>query len=207
MASAHTDGAPATLAPAARALAALAAPAMLVALGALTVLGAGCSRVAVHVEADPRANFSSYTTFEFLPNGGVKRPAEDIPRRLRATLDPLYHAYVQEGVTRDLTAKGFVLAPSRDEADLLIGYRTVISDRADVIPPIYGFGWRGYVHPVHPARVHWYKEGTLVIDIIDRRDEYLVWRGVGVGAMRDMRPGEDLMDAVKEILADFPPRD
>ncbi len=173
---------------------------------AVSTLASGCARLAVHAEVDPRANFAAYTTFEFLPRGGLMEPAEEVPRRLRATLDPLYHAYVQESVTRDLTAKGLLLAPSRDEADLLIGYRTVIGDRTEVIPPIYGYGWRGYPRPVYPARVHRYKEGTLVIDIIDRKGEYLVWRGVGVGAMRDMRPGEELMAAVREILEQFPPR-
>ncbi len=172
---------------------------------ALVIAGAGCSRVAVEATADPRANFSTYTSFAFLPKGGVTGPPQDVPRRLRATLDPLYHAYVQEAVTRDLTAKGLVLAKDRDEADLLIAYRTVVGDRVDVSPPIYGVGWRGYVHVAEPGYVHWYKEGTLVIEFIDRQGEYLVWRGVGVGAMRDMRPGEDLMAAVGEILAQFPP--
>jgi len=195
--------------PAAKGLTASAALTTLAALAAvvaLSLLASGCSRLAVNTEVDPRADFTSYASFEFLPQGGLARPAEDVPRRLRATLDPLYHAYVQEGVTRNLTAKGLALAPSREEADLLIGYRTVIGDRTEVIPPIYGYGWRGHVRPLYPARVHRYKEGTLVIDIIDRRGEYLVWRGVGVGAMRDMRPGEDLIAAVGEILEQFPPR-
>lgn len=172
---------------------------------ALAAMGTGCSRVAVEATADPRANFSTYTSFAFLPNGGMTGAARDVPRRLRATLDPLYHAYVQEAVTRDLTAKGLVLATDREAADLLIGYRTVVGDRADVYPAIYGVGWRGHVHVARPPQVRWYKEGTLVIELIDRRGEYLVWRGIGVGAMRDMRPGEDLMAAVGDIMAEFPP--
>jgi hypothetical protein len=53
--------------------------------------------------------------------------------------------------------------------------------------------------------VRWYKEGTLVIDLIDRKTEHLVWRGVGTGAVRDMKPGDDLSGAVGQILEEFPP--
>jgi len=169
----------------------------------LAIVSPGCSRVAVEATADPRANFSTYTSFAFLPRGGMTGPPADVPRRLRATLDPLYHAHVQEAVTRDLKAKGLVLAPDRDEADLLIAYRTVVGNRTDIYPPIYGGGWYGY--GAWPGYAHKYKEGTLVIELIDRQGDYLAWRGVGVGAMRDMRPGEELMAAVAEIMAQFPP--
>ena len=74
-----------------------------------------------------------------------------------------------------------------------------------MLPPVYGVGWYGHTYRARPAHVHWYKEGTLVIDIVDRRGRQLVWRGVGVGAMRDMRPGNDLKAAVREVLARFPP--
>ena len=52
--------------------------------------------------------------------------------------------------------------------------------------------------------MRWYKEGTLVIDIVDAAGKHLVWRGLGVGAMRDMHPGEPLRKAVADILKHFP---
>ncbi len=182
------------------------ATALTLSLG-LFLIGSGCSRVTVHSQVDPRADFAAYGSFEFLPKGGMERPEGRVPPRLRATLDPLYHAHIQDAVTEDLSEKGMRLAPSRREADLLIGYRTIIRDRADVAPPIYGVGWRGHVYVARPGYVNWYKEGTLVIDIIDRREKHLVWRGVGVGAMRDMRPGDQLKAAVQEILKQFPPQE
>ena len=43
----------------------------------MVLLGAGCSRVAVHSMADPEADFTAYATFKILPRGGQPhRPAE-----------------------------------------------------------------------------------------------------------------------------------
>ncbi len=173
-------------------------------LSLLSLLPA-CSRVRVDTQFDPEANFSSYGSFAFLPEGGMKKHSAPLPRRLRAMKDPLFHAHIQEAVDETLSDKGFLRFRERKNADLLIGYRTVIKDQVDTVPPIYGVGWRGHVHMVRPGHVRWYKEGTLVVDVIDRRTKHLIWRGVGVGAMRDMRPGDDLRAAVKEILESFPP--
>jgi hypothetical protein len=161
--------------------------------------------MSVHTQVDPDANFASYQTFDFLPDGGVKRRHGQLPRRMRILNDPLFHAYVQEAIEEDLGGKGLVRIRERRRADLLVGYRTVIKDQAQIVPPIHGVGWRGRRFVAKPGHVRWYKEGTLIVDLIDAHSDHLVWRGVGVGAMRDMRPGADLKAAVREILDEFPP--
>ncbi len=53
-------------------------------------------------------------------------------------------------------------------------------------------------------------EGTLVVDILDRRTHELLWRGTAEGALIDPRvsnqPQEEIDRIVREILRDFPPR-
>jgi hypothetical protein len=154
----------------------------------------------------PNTDFRTYTTFAFLPDGGRdERPARE-SRRLRRIEDPLYHADVQLAIRNDLETKGFRRAPEGIQPDLLIGYQTLVRDRADVVPPIYGAGWRGRVYVAAPGHLRWYKEGTLVIDVIERASGETVWRGVGVGAMRDLHPGQEVTEAVVEILRGFPPK-
>jgi hypothetical protein len=172
---------------------------------ALALIGAGCSRISVHTIADPEANFATYSTFKFLPEGGKPPAGAPAAARLRILRNPNYHAILQEAIGSALIEKGFRSARGEAEADLLVGYHTVVQNRADVVPPIYGVGWRGHVYVARPGHVRHYKEGTLVIDIVDAVGHHLVWRGVGVGAMREMRPGEALHGAVGEILEDFPP--
>ena len=142
---------------------------------------AGCARVSVHSVVDPNANFRSYTSFKFLPDGGRPERAERPSRHLRRVEDPLYHAEVQMAIRADLEAKGLQRVAEGSEPDLLIGYQTVIRNQADVMPPLYGVGWRGRVYVAAPGHVRWYKEGTLVIDVIDAKSGDTVWRGIGTG--------------------------
>ena len=54
--------------------------------------------------------------------------------------------------------------------------------------------------------VNSYPEGTLVIDVIDRRDRQLVWRGVGEGAFSKTNPSDDkVAKRVAKIMSTFPP--
>jgi hypothetical protein len=54
--------------------------------------------------------------------------------------------------------------------------------------------------------VNSYPEGTLVIDVIDRKSRELVWRGVGAGAFPQMNPSNEKVDKrVTRILQTFPP--
>ncbi|MBD3236857.1 MAG: DUF4136 domain-containing protein [Candidatus Eisenbacteria bacterium] len=171
---------------------------------ALLLSSSGCSRVRVHSMTDPDASFTSYASFAFLPNGGRSEKPRNLPPRLRRLADPLYKASVQDAIEIHLEARGLRSVSRGSQPDLLIGYRTVVKDQARAVPPIYGVGWRGRVHVVRPGHVKWYKEGTLVIDVIDRKGEHLVWRGIGVGAMRDIKPGAPLNEAVGEILSELP---
>jgi hypothetical protein len=156
--------------------------------------------------ADPGADFASYATFRVLPRGGEVASGERLPRHLRALEDPGFHDALHEAIQTALVAKG--LRPAGEaEPDLVIGYQTAVRNQADVMPPAYGVGWRGHVYVRHPGNVRWYKEGTLVIDVVDAASRTLVWRGIGVGAMRDMHPGEALDDAVREIFEEFPPEE
>ncbi|MBP6875849.1 MAG: DUF4136 domain-containing protein [Candidatus Eisenbacteria bacterium] len=177
----------------------------LVVFGLTLAALAGCSRVSVRSMADPDVDFGRFATFAFLPDGG--RPPEDAPppRHLSILQDPRYHASLQEAIGSALVERGFRPARAEAQPDLWIAYHTVIRDQADVMPALYGVGWRGRMFVASPGYVRWYKEGTLVIDIVDAADDRLVWRGVGVGAMCDMRPGTPMNEAVEEILDEFPP--
>jgi len=75
----------------------------------------------------------------------------------------------------------------------------------------YGWGWfdplGGYVSS--QTYLNQWKEGTLMIDIVDARKEQLVWRGMGTGAIdpdRSLeRKQDDMNDTARRILKDFPP--
>jgi hypothetical protein len=177
------------------------AAAILAGLGAM--LAGGCARVSVHAVVDPSADFRSYKTFAFVPDGGR---AERLPSHLRRIEDPLYRADLQLAIRADLETKGFRQAPAGDAPDLRIGYQTVLRKRDDVSPPANGAGWNDPAYVAASSQARWYRSGALVIDVIDARSGETVWRGIGTGKMRDMATGKDVQLAVKELLKSFPPK-
>ena len=158
------------------------------------LLLAGCSSVHVVTDWDRDTNFSGYRSFEFAPSPAEKKGPT--PGN-RAFLDKR----IKRAVEAELTAKGFVLRES-GRADLLVVYYLKLQDVVNV----YTYGhyprrWGG------AASVHRYKEGTLVLDLVDRNLDEVVWRGWGEGIRADVQRSEEkIHKAVAKILKKFPPQ-
>ena len=65
---------------------------------------------------------------------------------------------------------------------------------------------RGRLRRTGAVRVESYKEGTLIIDLVDAERRELVWRGTATGAVSDLTQAEKkLFGAVGRIFEAFPP--
>ena len=57
--------------------------------------------------------------------------------------------------------------------------------------------------------VRTYKEGTVVLDIIDTRSSKIIWRGIAEGRLKEDMSINDknrvASEVASELLADFPP--
>lgn len=157
-----------------------------------------CSSVRVTVNYDEAAVFSDYRTFYFV------RPKQQ-PRPGGAVRNPIFTREVMREMKPILESKGFAEAPTREEADLLIVFYAAVQNRRDFVPPTYRVGRFGRVWRARPGRFVNYKEGTLVIDIVDRKKQELVWQGVGRGVLDRVNPAKNLVDSVEEVLKEFPP--
>ncbi len=125
----------------------------------------------------------------------------------KANTNIVADAKIKDAATTALVNKGLTL--SQRNPDLVVSYSSVVgtATRTYYYPmyggfyPRYGYGfgyggwggWGGYYRPYYYAygapfvyggmgvsQDH-YKEGTLIIDLIDRRSKQIVWRGFGVG--------------------------
>ena len=104
-----------------------------------------------------------------------------------------------------LESKGYAEAASQQDADLLVVFYAAVQNRRDFVPPTYRTGRWGRVWRTSPGHVVHYKEGTLVIDIVDRKKKELVWQGMGKGVLDRAEPARNLVEAVQKILEEFPP--
>ena len=183
-----------------------------------------CTSYNYYTAAINKTNMSGYHTFAWMPpNSGDQK-----------TTNSIADAKIKDAATADLVAKGLRL--SQHNPDLVITYTTTVGrgTRTNYYSPYYGgwgwggFGWggwgwgggwgyRGYYNAfggpfgyygglTYAEKEH-YKEGTLIIDMIDRRTRRIVWRGFGVGEVHNnpQKTIDDLPKVVDGVLNQFQP--
>jgi hypothetical protein len=150
----------------------------------------GCSSVQVETDYDRETDFSKYNTFRWIPH--VKGTEENPLMN-----DPLIKGHVQSAVNAELAKKGYTKI-EEGHPDFLVAYYFTSRNRVDVTHH-YGY-W--YPH----TSVYQYKEGTLIVDIVDRVDKQLIWRGWATGTLEDRSRVKDQIDySVQKLMKKFPP--
>ena len=179
-------------------------PALTAALLPLLLLGA-CTGYNVKYDYDVTASFGRYKTFDYYTSKkGTGGTTTLMDKRVRAAVE------------KELQAKGFVMETKADP-DFLVTYYPVVQERRYRTTTHMGWGWGWGYRPFYGARigtsmseVHSYKEGTIVIEIVDFKSNQLVWKGAAAGALTGLDNPEDADEvvsrAVRDILAKFPPR-
>ena len=161
----------------------------------------GCSSMKVVVDYDDQIDFSNYRTFNFVP---LKKLPKKQLKKPAVIKDPLLIKKAAREISAVLTEAGFQKTESPKQADFLVAFYATAHDKAQISPPAYHIGRYGR-RWVSPGHVYYYKQGTLIIDIVDRQKKELVWRGIGSGVLDRNDPKKNLLEAVEKILAEFPP--
>jgi hypothetical protein len=171
------------------------------ALLSLALLGA-CTSYSLTYDYDVTANFARYKTFDYY-----------MSKKGKGGTTTLMDKRVRAAVEKELLAKGFTME-TRTDPDFLVTYYPIIQNKKYRTSVRVGMGW-GY-RPVYggvsttSSQVHHYKEGTIVIEIVDFKTNQLVWQGAAVGALTGLDTAEAADEAVpkavRDILAKFPPR-
>lgn len=181
----------------------------------------GCATTS-RAEYDREVDFSRYQTFAWAApdRREVRDPVLD---------SGLLDRRVGRVVREVLTERGF-REVDPDEADFLVTYHTTSRDRVATgashvrVHLAYGRGYRYYPHwydpfygPYHPYYGPYpphhvrdrrdYREGTLIIDVVDREREELIWRNWRASEVRqDLFTERQIRDRVERMLRDFPPQ-
>jgi Domain of unknown function (DUF4136) len=163
-----------------------------------------CSTIRVQSDYDHSYNFRQY---------GSYRVASDSELNLRDALkrNPLVYKRVLDAINKDLQAKGFILKRT-GQADFVVVAHAGVKEKMRLEQ--YNAAGYGWYHPWWGpyggyTNISYYKEGTLVLDIVDFKNKELAWRGTGTDVIRNYSSGNDMQkdidDAVTKILANFPP--
>ena len=162
---------------------------LLLALASFALL-TGCSTVQIETDYDRSVDFSQYHTYRWIPH---VKGTEDNP----LMRDQLLKSHVMNSVDAHLAKKGYVKI-EEGTPDFLLAYFFTARNRVDVTH------YYGYYYP--STSVYKYKEGTLIVDVVDAAEKQLIWRGWATDVLHDRNRIADQIDyTVEKLLQRFPP--
>ena len=150
----------------------------------LTAAVAGCATMTVSSHIERNVNFAEYVTYDWGPPDNL--PVGDP----RLDNNPFFKDYVHGRDRKKAGGQGF-RAASSGEPDLLVHYHASVNQKVDVSEADRPYG---YCYDNCEPRVVEFEQGTLVIDIVDRRTSKVVWRGWAQDTMNGVIDNQDRLE-------------
>jgi hypothetical protein len=159
----------------------------------------------VSVEFDHEADFSKVKRYQWRTHPVFEKKPE---------LQNTYATGIQlvlEAGNQQLMKQG--LQPVDASPDVFVTFFLIAQDAQELKTTVdsgpwwgYGYGW--YAPPAWTiTEVEYYKEGMLVIDIVDAHTSKLLWRAYCSDQIRNMRTRDkNINSAVRKALGRFPPK-
>ena len=172
----------------------------IIAVGLIALLSS-CSSLNISTDFDPTQDFSKYKTYRWA------RIKERDPNDILSK-NIMFRKRVQVAVNNVLKEKGFTKL-DRGKPDFIVFVHAGIQQRTNVYYHggyHYGGWWGpygGYTSVSH------YKQGTLVVDIVDTEEKELSWRSIASDVVQSYSDPEALQEeldyVISVMLEDFPP--
>ena len=165
-------------------------------------LVAGCASNPVTSDYDSSADFARYRSFNFLAQQSTEG------EQYMSLLDKRLEA----AITNEMETRGYSLAEAADAADLTVDYHAHIEEKQKVVsspePVHWGRGWYD-PWPTYNNNVRTvdYKQGTLIINLIDTANKQMVWQGTMQGTVKNSdleNPSATVAGAVARIFSEYP---
>ena len=169
---------------------------------ALAVALTACSSMKVQTEWDKAANFKSYQTYAWItqPPGPEQAPAARDPRIREAVIN---------GIDSALASKGLKKVEVDQSPNLLVAVHGWAVNRIDV--RTYGYTYGPTPYGMYPTLatpgvdVRQYRDGTMIIDLVDASTKQMVWRGTATDSFNPGAEAKTAAQAVQATLKEYPP--
>ena len=126
---------------------------------AFLLLGSCSTSIAVRSDFERGTNFQAYHTYQMLKH------KDGFP----IGINPINRQRLERAIHNEMKALHYTEAAN---PDLLVAYYVSVEKHRDYYTDYYG-RWR----PISRVRVYEYKVGTLVVDLIDAKQNLIVWHG------------------------------
>ena len=174
-------------------------------LSLTTAFFVSCSPgVQISADYDRSADFASYKSFSLYN------------LKTTGSVNPIDADRIALSVKNQMLSKGFT--ENKTNPDLMVNAVTVLKDKVSVSATTnyYGYGgvYRPYGYWVPAGRVagyttvssYEYKDGTLIIDVVDAKTKRVVWQGTASAEIykRPKDPEAVINATVAKIMTGFP---
>ena len=167
-----------------------------------------------YVEKDPNVDLNNYRTFAWLNEKGSKQ------KDGKAYKD-FQESYLMDIVSKELEKSGWQKARSTGSADVLIDYDIMVeNEMREQSQSVYSRPQIRYFYNPYTRRINSvyypsqylgedsyavpYKSGTITINIVDNKDNKLIWQGWAETDVTSRRIQQDDMNRiVKSIFKKF----
>lgn len=154
----------------------------------------------VSSDQDKTVKIDGYKSYGWLDIKAIENRNND-PRYYNELTDKR----IKEAVGREMLAKGYNLVPGKPELEL--HYHIIVENKTSISTEPVGINYGEY-WAKKMTTVYQYREGTLIIDIMDVKTNQLVWRGSGTDVITESAtkdPQTAINNAVREIFKKFTP--
>jgi hypothetical protein len=162
-----------------------------------------CASTQIKTDHDPTADFSRYRTYTLERGKVVSDEQPAIPP------NPLVEDRISRAIGLELAKRGLHPA-SPGQADLIATYTAGAREKQDLVTavsPAVGPYDQWYWGPgFEDVWVDQYREGTLVIDLLDARTRKLVWRAIARAEDKDFNNADFIRATVDKALDKYPPQ-
>lgn len=174
---------------------------LLIVAGVITSCGPSLK---VNSDYDKSVNFSQYKTFSMYKSDNSQ-----------SAISQLNHDRIINAIRNEMTKKGF--QETDNNPDVLVNTVTILESRVAVNSSTNYYGYGGAYRPYYWGggmggsttnyNVQHYKDGSLIIDVIDANTKKLVWQGTGNKEIDEpiKDPDKKIPAAIASIMASFPP--
>ncbi len=146
---------------------------MLIAILAMALVACAAQAPRIETDFSQEYNFSQIKSYAFVPGDGSNATS-------------LYSQRIEQAITDEMALAGYRPAEAAS-ADVLVNYLIVGREKQDIRTYHHGSAFHYYGRYRHygcigcgytSVYVQNYTEGTLVIELVDRASEQVVWRSV-----------------------------
>lgn len=144
----------------------------------------------VIIDYDPEARFTDYKTYfwsDEILNETVNQPL---------FYNSLIRKRIKSAVQKEMDGRGYEM--NEFDPDLVINAHMIVEQKTETqnySPTPYRYYYQDNI------RTYSYKEATLVIDLIDKKNRQLVWQGHYTGSFVDAKTPEDKSRAIRDAVS------